>query len=273
MWLVSVLAPTGAGPTVPIDAALRQERGGRPLAAEFDRLCRAFPAIARSTGTRRGQLALTQDQAWELMTTTGPTLAAVGFDVRVPAMSRRKATPMLRLFAESSDTVVGAHQLSNVAWSVLFDDVELTAAEVAQLAKQARPLVRSRNGWVEVDRVDLEQAAAALAERDEVGQLTGAEILRHSLGLDGAQLRVDVRGHSWATDILARAGAASTTPVTRPAGFTRRAAQLPGRGPRRGSTSSTPPGSAGASPSTWVSGRPRRCSRTSPVRRRPDRRS
>ena len=127
---------------------------------------------------------------------------------------------MLRLFAESSDTVVGAHQLSNVSWSVLFDDVELTAADVARLAKQARPLVRSRNGWVEVDRVDLEQAAAALAERAEDRQLTGAEILRHSLGLDGAGLRVDVRGHSWATDILARAAEASTSPVTRPEGFT-----------------------------------------------------
>ena len=41
------------------------------------------------------------------------------------------------------DSVVGAHQLSNVAWSVLFDDVELTAAEVARLARQARPLVQS----------------------------------------------------------------------------------------------------------------------------------
>ena len=163
---------------------------------------------------------MTQDQAWELMTTTGPTLAAIGFDVRVPIMSRRKATPMLRLFAESSDTVVGAHQLSNVSWSVLFDDVELTAADVARLAKQARPLVRSRNGWVEVDRLDLEQAAAALAERAEDRQLTGAEILRHSLGLDGAGLRVDVRGHSWATEILARAAEASTSPVTRPEGFT-----------------------------------------------------
>ena len=87
MWLVSVLAATGAGQPVPIDAALRQERGGRTLVAEWDRLGRAFPAIARSTGPRRGQLALTQDQAWELMTTTGPMLAAVGFDVRVPTMS------------------------------------------------------------------------------------------------------------------------------------------------------------------------------------------
>ncbi len=219
VWLVSILTATGTGPPVPIDGALRQERGGRLLTAEWERLGRAFPAVGRTTGPRRGQLALTQDQAWELMTTTGPTLAAIGFDVRVPIMSRRKATPMLRLVAESSETVVGAHQLSNVSWSVLFDDVELTAADVARLAKQARPLVRSRNGWVEVDRIDLEQAAAALAARADDRQLTGAEILRHSLGLDGAGLRVDVRGHSWATEILARAAEASTSSVTRPPGF------------------------------------------------------
>ena len=90
--------------------------------------------------------------------------------------------------------MVGAHQLSNVAWSVLFDDVELTAAEVARLARQARPLVQSRGRWVEVDRVDLEQAAAALAERESINQLTGAEILRHSIGLDGSGLRGGVGG-------------------------------------------------------------------------------
>ncbi len=220
VWLVSVLVAMGGSEPVPIDGALRRERGGRTLTAEWERLGRAFPSIGRSTGTRRGQLALTQDEAWELMTTTGPTLATIGFDVRVPRMSRRKATPMLGLFAESSDTVVGANQLSNVAWSVLFDDVELSAADVARLAKQARPLVQSRHGWVEVDRLDLEQAAAALAERAEDRQLTGAEILRHSLGLDGAPFRVDVRGHSWATDILELATDLSTSPVTRPAGFT-----------------------------------------------------
>ena len=114
-------------------------------------------------------------------------LAAIGFDVRVPALSRRKAKPSLRLFAEAvTGSVVGAHQLSNVAWSALFDDVELTAAEVKRLATQARPLVQSRGRWVEVDRVDLEAAAAALAERESITQLSGAEILRHSIGLDGS---------------------------------------------------------------------------------------
>ena len=148
-------------------------RGSRPVSAEWARLGRLFPALNRSGAQRRGQVALSQDEAWEFMTVDGPALAAVGFDVRAPALSRRKATPSLRLFAETpAGSVVGAHQLSNVAWSVLFDDVELTAAEVAQLARQARPLVQSSRGWVEIDRVDLEQAAAALAEREQTNQLT-----------------------------------------------------------------------------------------------------
>ena len=222
VWLLSVHAPSAKGRTVPIDAALRAERGSRPVSAEWARLGRLFPALNRSAAQRRGQVALSQDEAWVFMTVDGPALAAVGFDVRAPALSRRRATPSLRLFAETpAGSVVGAQQLSNVAWSVLFDDVELTAAEVAQLARQARPLVQSRRGWVEIDRVDLEQAAAALAERERTNQLTGAEILRHSIGLDGPGLRggVDVRGHSWATDIVARAGAATTSAVTRPDGF------------------------------------------------------
>ena len=86
---------------------------------------------------------------------------------------------------------------------------------------QARPLVQSRGRWVEVDRVDLEQAAAALAAREATTQLTGAEILRHSIGLDGSGLRggVTVQGNSWANDILQRASTASMSPVTRPEGF------------------------------------------------------
>ena len=222
VWLLSVHAPSAKGRTVPLDAALRTERGSRPVSAEWARLGRLFPALNRSGAQRRGQVALSQDEAWEFMTVDGPGLAAVGFDARAPALSRRRATPSLRLFAQTpAGSVVGARQLSNVAWSVLFDDVELTAAEVAQLARQARPLVQSSRGWVEIDRVDLEQAAAALAEREQTNQLTGADILRYSIGLDGIGVRggVDVRGHSWATDIVDRAGAASTSPVTRPDGF------------------------------------------------------
>jgi hypothetical protein len=223
VWLVTVSAPTGKGTMVPIDVAMRTEGGRRTLMAEWQRLGRLFPAVDRVGIARRGQVAMSQDEAWEFMTVVGPTLATVGFDVRLPALSRRKARPSLRLFAEApANSVVGAHQLSNVSWTVLFDDVELTADDIRRLARQARPLVQSSGKWVEVDRFDVQQAAAALAEREKITQLTGAEILRHSVGLGGSGLAggVVVHGNSWANDIVRSASAVSMAPVTQPDGFT-----------------------------------------------------
>ncbi|MEP7203654.1 MAG: DEAD/DEAH box helicase [Ilumatobacteraceae bacterium] len=222
VWLVSVSAPSGKGPLVPIDAALRTDGGRRSIVAEWQRLGRLFPAVDRVGVSRRGQVAISQDEAWQFMTVVGPTLVVAGFDVRLPALSRRKATASLRLFAEATaGSTVGAHQLSNVAWSVLFDDVELTADDVRRLARQARPLVQSRGRWIEVDRFDVQQAAAALAEREGVKQLTGAEILRQSVGLGGSSLSggVVVHGNSWANDIVRSAAEVSTSLVTRPEGF------------------------------------------------------
>jgi hypothetical protein len=223
VWLVSVHAPVSKGKLIPIDAAIRAEHSGRHISIEWTRLARLYPMLDRAGQRRRGQLALSQDEAWDFMTSRGPALAAVGFDVRVPSMSRRKAKPSLRLFAETmGGSVVGAHQLSNVSWTVLFDDVELTAAEVKRLARQARPLVQTSAGkWIEVDRADLEKAAAALDERQGVNQMTGAEILRQSLGLDGAGLSggVQVFGDSWAMDIVRRAAEAPAQAVLQPEGF------------------------------------------------------
>jgi len=222
VWLMSVHLKLAKGKLVPIDEALRAQEGSRSAMAEWTRLGRVFAAVGRAGVRARGLLALSQDEAWDFLTMVGPTLVATGFDVRAPLISRRKATPSLRLFAEeSAGSVVGAHQLSNVAWSVLFDDVELSAGEVARLAKQARPLVQSRGKWVELDRVDLEQAAAALAERADQHQMTGAEILRHSMGLDTSGLAggIVVHGQSWANDVLQRASEASAAPVTKPEGF------------------------------------------------------
>jgi SNF2 family DNA or RNA helicase len=116
---------------------------------------------------------------------------------------------------------VGASQLSNVRWSVVFDDVELTAAEVARLATAARPLVKARGRWVELDRIDLKEAAAALAERASASRLTGAEILRYGLGLEdgGFGRAVTLAGSGWATDLFRRAETAPEMPVTRVDGF------------------------------------------------------
>ncbi len=223
-WFLSVLGPGADGKLLPIEKALASGRSTSALAGELARLERVFPALLRPGAMRRGQVYLSQDEAWELMTVTGAQLTAAGFEVRVPALSRKTPTPSLRLFAESmtGDTAVGAHQLSNVRWSVLFDDVELTAEDIARLAAEARPLVRSHGRWVELDQVDLKEAAAALAERADQTQMTGAEILRHSIGLDGQLLGggIQIDGTGWASDLFERASHISTDPITRPEGFT-----------------------------------------------------
>jgi hypothetical protein len=221
-WFLSVLGPGAEGGLLPIEQALTDSRATTPLADDLTRLERILPALLRPGGMRRGQVYLSQTEAWELMTVTGVSLEAAGFEARVPVLSRRKPSPGLRMFTEpTGDSVVGAHQLSDVRWSAVFDDVELSAADIARLAAEARPLVRSRGRWVELDRADLKEAAAALAERASRTQLTGAEILRHAVGLEGAGLAggVIVEGSGWASELLQKAGEASTDPVTSPDGF------------------------------------------------------
>jgi superfamily II DNA or RNA helicase len=223
-WMLAVLAADTEGKLVSVEVATvnaGQQRG--QLEDEYARLERLLPALMRPGGIRRGEVVVSQAEAWELMTTTGPRLTAAGFEVRVPALSTRKPSPALRLMADTSTpSVVGAHQLANVSWSVVFDDLELTAADIVRLAAEARPLVRSRGKWVELDKADLEAAAAALAERAGTTQMTGADMLRHALGLEGSQLAggISVEGSGWAADLLAKASELATTePVTAPEGF------------------------------------------------------
>ncbi|MBV9042122.1 MAG: DEAD/DEAH box helicase [Acidimicrobiia bacterium] len=222
VWFLAVLGPGAEGKTLPVEMALADRKDTAAIAAELDRLERMVPELLRAGGRRRGEVYLNQNEAWDFMTVRGPTLQTAGFEVRVPQLSRRKPTPALRLLASpTNDTVVGAAQLSNVQWSVMFDDVELTAAEVTRLAAQAKPLVQSRGKWVQLDRVDLQEAAAALAERETKTTLTGAEILRQAVGLESSPLAggVQIEGTSWATDIIDKAKNIALEPVTAPPGF------------------------------------------------------
>jgi hypothetical protein len=221
-WFLTVLGRGAEGGLLPIEVALGDSASTKPMADELTRLERVLPALLRPGGLRRGQVYLDQAEAWELMTVTGASLEAAGFDLRIPALSRRKPSPALRMFTmPSGDSVVGAHQLSDVRWSAVFDDVELTAAEILRLASEARPLVKSRGQWIELDRFDLKEAAAALAERASMTRLTGAEILRHAVGLEGSPLGggLIVEGSGWAADLLDKARTAPTEAVTNPEGF------------------------------------------------------
>jgi len=222
-WHLIVLAADPDDQLVSVEIALVNAGSQRrEIEDQLVRLERLLPVLLRPGSNRRGEVVLSQEEAWDLMSVTGPELSAAGYDVRVPALSTRKATPSLRLTSEgAASTVVGANQLANVRWSAVFDDVELTAADIVRLAKEARPLVRSGGRWVALDHADLNAAAAALAERSSTTQLTGAEMLRHALGLEGTQLAggMSMAGSSWAADLLASARNVAANEIVTPDGF------------------------------------------------------
>ena len=223
-WHLSVLSEASSGELQPVERALVIASRARRQAVKHHmaRLERLFPELVRLGGRRRGEVILNADEAWQLMTETGHVLQAVGYEVRVPALSRRRPKPALRLTSlEAEETVVGALQLADVRWSVAFDDVELTAAEIRDLATQARPLVKSRGRWVELDRADLNEAAAALAEQADVNRMTGADMLRHALGLEGSPLAggTMISGEGWAAELIRSARSIPAELPNKPDGF------------------------------------------------------
>jgi len=223
-WLAQVLGTSSSGSLEPFELVLAEASKDRSRLFEHQaaRLERLFPALLRPGGRRRGEVILSQDEAWQLMTEVGPVLSAAGYDVRVPALSRKKSKPSLRLTAEDAEeSVAGAQQLANVRWSAMFDDVELSVAEIAKLAQQAKPLVKSRGEWIELDQADLAEAAAALAERADQTKLSGADMLRHAMGLEGDPLGggISIAGDGWAADLLRSMNALPEDPDTTPDGF------------------------------------------------------
>ncbi len=223
-WYLSVLAPNNDNRLLPVEQVIVNASNTRrkEVEEELVRLERLYPELLRPGARRRGEVILSQDEAWQLMTKEGAVLIAAGYEVRAPALSRKKPTPKLRLTSEDAqETVVGAQQLANVRWSVVFDDIELTADEIGDLASEARPLVKSHGQWVELDQTDLAEAAAALADRADKTRLSGADMLRHVLGLEGNPLLggVSIAGDGWAADLLRSAEELPENPPTTLDGF------------------------------------------------------
>ncbi|MEX2551015.1 MAG: DEAD/DEAH box helicase [Nitriliruptoraceae bacterium] len=223
-WLLRTLVPGGRRQDEPVEAAMSRANHERKelIKRELERLEGLYQPLERGKDRRRGEVILSQDEAWELMTQMGSVLTNAGFEVRVPPLSTKKASSQLKLTSvEAHETAVGAQQLSDVRWSAVFGDEELTAEEIRELASQSRPLVKSQGKWVAVDHADLEAAAEALAERADKTRLSGADMLRYALGLDGTALGrpIQLEGEGWAAELLRSAAEIPEHPPTSPEGF------------------------------------------------------
>ena len=195
-----------------------------------------YDKLGRAGGLRRGQVYLSQDEAWELMTVTGPALEAAGFEVRVPALSRRKPTPALRLFVEPEGRHGRGRQPAQRR--ALVGGVRRRGAHRRRRRPPGRrgpPAgeARTASGWSSTASTSRRRPppspSAPTAER-----MTGAEILRHVVGLEGTPFGagLTVEGSGWVTDLLDKASAAPLEADHQARGVRRRAAALPGRGAR-----------------------------------------
>ncbi len=223
-WLLSVEITGVDKQPLPVEHALVVASGSKAQQAEAQlrRLERLLPVLRRPS-TRRGQVILDGEEAAELMFSTGTMVQAAGFEVYLPKISRRRPSPQLHLFAEAlgGRSQVGIQQLSSVRWSVFFDDLELDAPAIARLVAEAKPLVQVKGRWVHIERVDLMAAAAALAERSSITELSGAALIRHAVGLEGGALGgpVKVGGSGWAVDLLRGATSNPPAPLDAPPEF------------------------------------------------------
>lgn len=223
-WLLRTITVDGKYADAPVEAAMSRAKHERKeqLKAALQRLETLYPPLTRSKESRRGQVLLSQDEAWMLMTRDGPRLLAAGFGVKVPPLAKKKASGSLKITSlASSETAVGAQQLNDVRWSAVFDDVELTAAQIAELAQQSRPLLKSKGTWIELDHADLNAAAKALADQEQHAQLSGADMLRFALGLEDLPFgsHVSLGGGGWAAELFAAAANVHGQTITTPQGF------------------------------------------------------
>jgi superfamily II DNA or RNA helicase len=219
-WQLQVLGHDPDNVLQPIERAIASHPKRQIQTRLVDDLMRAerlVPELTRAGPERRGEAILTEDEAWEVLTVGAGALVDAGFDVEFPR-SGRAPRPTLRLTALDGGSATSAAELVHVRWSVLFDDVELSAAEIAELAQQAAPLVESNGRWVRIDDEDLAAAAEALSETSE--QMTGGEMLRWAVGLHGSPLEGGVSiANGWAANLVRAAQEVSSDQAEEPDGF------------------------------------------------------
>src|SRR4051812_8696721 len=75
-WFLRVLGPGPNRALLDVEVALSATKNTQPIAEELARLERLLPELHRPGGLRRGQVYLSTNEAWELLTVTGPSLGA-----------------------------------------------------------------------------------------------------------------------------------------------------------------------------------------------------
>ncbi|MBP2329962.1 superfamily II DNA or RNA helicase [Kibdelosporangium banguiense] len=175
--------------------------------------------------------ALTTDPegAYRFLRQSANALTLAGFGVQLPSALQRGPALGLKLKASSAKqpgaVVKGGMGLSEILsyqWELAVGENELTAEEIAELAKAKAPLVRLRGQWVELDNARLRRALDFL-EKAGTGEMTAGDLLQADaeLAAHGVDVPVtDVVADGWLGDVLAGKIEDQLEPVSTPDSFT-----------------------------------------------------
>ncbi len=206
----------------------------RQVETELARLERMLPALTRPGGQRRGEVVLSQDEAWELMSDLGRQLADAGFDVRVPELATRGPTPDPAPRGRLVDAVGRRRQPARQR--------PLVGAVRRRRARRGRDRAPGRRGPSAgavarpVGRRRPRRPGRRGRGPGRAGQHDPAHRRRACCATPSASRAtplaggLTIAGSSWAADLLRRAEEIKAEPLRRARGLRRRAAQLPGRG-------------------------------------------
>jgi superfamily II DNA or RNA helicase len=150
--------------------------------------------------------------AYRFLRQSANALTLAGFGVQLPSALQRGPALGLKLKASSAKQPgaivkggLGLNEILSYQWELAVGENELTAEEIAELAKAKAPLVRLRGQWVELDNARLRRALDFL-EKAGTGEMTAGDLLQADAELaeHGVDVPVtDVVADGWLGDVLA----------------------------------------------------------------------
>ncbi|MFC0216578.1 DEAD/DEAH box helicase [Paenibacillus chartarius] len=164
------------------------------------RLAAALPG-ALSGGGRLFAEPLSDDAAWQFLTTHSRELLQDGWNVMLPgwweAASRRKPRLRARVAPEAGggsgagggrgQSLFGLNALVSFDWRIAIGESDLSEAEFAELLSRKRRLIRFRGEWVVLDPALLEQIRRLMESVNPEEGLSLQDVLQLHLLQEGAE--------------------------------------------------------------------------------------
>lgn len=153
---------------------------------DITRFIGCLPGLQKQGAAGKMKTELTEEEAWEFLTTDSLQLVKAGYTVFLPAWwdELRLQKPRLKFKTKSSvgtahNSIMGIEQLIQFDWKLAIGAVEISEDEFNLLTQQKKRLMKIRGQWIQVDPAFLQKVQKTLKQKKNGISL--GEILRMHL--------------------------------------------------------------------------------------------